>query len=123
VRASTIYQKPSCARNNSGTFVIAIAVGITITGGMQVRESDSCEANHPHVGVGVPQNALCKEDQPHRNTNQEHAARPVSVADEKLRDAVIKKSSNAARSPAYGDDPLATAFSRMVNGGTCSGFT
>jgi hypothetical protein len=40
---------------------------------VRVWKSDSCKANHSHVGVDVLQNALCKEDEPYRNTNEQYA--------------------------------------------------
>src|SRR5664279_40964 len=51
-----------------------------------MRKSDSCEANHSHVGVDVLQNALCKEDQPHRNTNQQYATWAFCGSEEELKD-------------------------------------
>jgi hypothetical protein len=45
-----------------------------MSGEVWIWESDSCEATDSQIGVDIFQNALCKEDQPHSNPNQQYAA-------------------------------------------------
>jgi hypothetical protein len=48
---------------------------------------DSREANHSHIWVDVLQNALRKEDQSHRDPNQQHAAEAFRGFEEELNDS------------------------------------
>jgi hypothetical protein len=55
---------------------------------VRMRESDSCEANDSHVGVDVFQNALCEENQPHRQPDQQYAAWGACGFEEELKNFV-----------------------------------
>jgi len=99
VRASLMYQNPWFGRNNSGIFVVAMAVQITIRSGtaaalverpsstqcttdgfkrtykvcreVRVLKSDLRETNDAHVRVDVLENALGQKNQSHGKTNQQ----------------------------------------------------
>ncbi len=58
-----------------------------MSGEERMWESDPCEAYHTHPRVKVLQNALCKEDQPNRNPNQQGAAWNSAGSEEILNDS------------------------------------
>src|ERR1035438_9522779 len=85
---------------------------------VRMRKSDSCEANDSHVGVDVFQKALCEEDQPHRNPNQQNAAWGVCWFEEEPENCVYQWITSIQLSGLVSDGSLAQgAADRLAGSG------